>query len=331
MSQTGTVQDNEVENWFRVTTKAQYLDRCADVWFGEDDGQSIATSDGQIRGKFAGRELSGTWEWHDEFFCRTSMLGDLDLGHDCIVIEITETKMRLTMERGAGPSVVYDRKDGPLVDADADELITILSTFEIKPEGIDTFTAAMIDNQDQVRSEPGNLEMRMFQSASNPGAFFVFGRTDGQASMEAHSAEVDDRGIESQVAGTLQAPPVTMNLKETDPASDPLTRTVTVRDGALTVIGIFTLKPGYRDQVLEKYATQVPLCRADEANILFEVYALQDDDNQLVVIERWTDQPAALDFSTTRPHSIETGALLQEAVDGDLADQLHVVSEIAPY
>lgn len=104
---------SESDGWVRVRTKDEYLEKCADVYFGEDAGRSIATSDGQIRGNFGGKELSGTWEWEDDYFCRTSTLGDLDLGHDCIVIEITSTQMRLTMEKGNGPSVVYDRKNGP--------------------------------------------------------------------------------------------------------------------------------------------------------------------------------------------------------------------------
>lgn len=98
------------ENWDRITTKAEYLEKAADNYYGEAEGKSVATSDGQISGNFAGQTLTGTWEWEDEFFCRKSTLGDMDLGYNCIVIDVTPSKMRLTLDKGTGPSVTYDKQ-----------------------------------------------------------------------------------------------------------------------------------------------------------------------------------------------------------------------------
>lgn len=98
------------ENWTRLTTKDQFLKHVADAYFGDEGGQSVATSDGKVEGKFGGEDLKGTWYWEDDFFCRTSTLGDLDLGFDRIVIDVAKGKMRLTLQEGQGPSVVYDKK-----------------------------------------------------------------------------------------------------------------------------------------------------------------------------------------------------------------------------
>lgn len=101
---------NKIMDWKRILTKQEYLDKAANVFFGDEGGQSVATKSGNIFGIFNDQELSGTWDWKDGFFCRTSTLGDLDLGSDCILIEVTDTQMRLTMEKGKGFTVVYDRK-----------------------------------------------------------------------------------------------------------------------------------------------------------------------------------------------------------------------------
>lgn len=96
--------------WSRVTTADGFTAKVADQYFGDEGGQSIAKSDGTISGTFGGQKLSGTWEWKDGYFCRTSTLGEMDLGSDCLVIEVTRNQMRLTLNEGHGPSVIYDRK-----------------------------------------------------------------------------------------------------------------------------------------------------------------------------------------------------------------------------
>jgi quinol monooxygenase YgiN len=98
------------EVWHRITTKEEYLEKCADVYYGEKAGKSVATKEGLISGNFGGKELKGTWDWNGKYFSRTSTIGDIDLGHDDLVIEVTPTKMRLTLQKGDGISVVYEKK-----------------------------------------------------------------------------------------------------------------------------------------------------------------------------------------------------------------------------
>jgi len=99
-----------VENWKRINTKEEYLKLAADNFYGDNDGQSVATHNGQIFGVFGGEILRGTWDWKNNFFTRTSKIGDFDLGYDELVIEVTTTQMRLTLKQGKGMSVVYDKK-----------------------------------------------------------------------------------------------------------------------------------------------------------------------------------------------------------------------------
>ncbi|CAZ98614.1 carboxymuconolactone decarboxylase family protein [Zobellia galactanivorans] len=99
-----------LENWKRINTKEEYLKLAANNFYGDKDGQSVATHDGQIFGVFGGKVLTGTWDWKNNFFTRTSKIGDIDLGYDELVIEVTNTKMRLTLKQGKGMTVVYNKK-----------------------------------------------------------------------------------------------------------------------------------------------------------------------------------------------------------------------------
>ncbi|WP_165749686.1 hypothetical protein [Cellulophaga sp. Z1A5H] len=98
------------DNWHRIKTKEEYLKLAADNFYGDNEGTSVASHDGQIFGVFGGKILTGTWDWKDTFFTRTSKIGDLDLGYDEIVIEVNATQMRLTLKQGKGATVVYDKK-----------------------------------------------------------------------------------------------------------------------------------------------------------------------------------------------------------------------------
>lgn len=97
-------------SWTRISTADGFADQVVDQLFGDDAGESVAKSDGTIAGNFGGQELVGTWEWDGELFCRDSKLGDMNIGLDCLVIEVTDSQMRLTLQKGMGPSVIYDRK-----------------------------------------------------------------------------------------------------------------------------------------------------------------------------------------------------------------------------
>lgn len=316
-------------NWTRINTRDEYLAQCADRYYGEDAGQSIAMRNGQIYGDFGGQRLHGTWEWTDGFFSRTSKLGDLDLGHDNIVIEINDTQMRLTMNEGNGDQVVYDAKPAPATDSVRAGETAVCSTFNIKPEGVDAFVEAMSDNQQHVRAEPGNIEMRMFQEVHNPSAFYLFGRS-APGSDDAHSADVADRGIEERVAPTINTPPVVRMLGTTNQGTNFGPRDRGVTNEELIVIALFEFKPGYRDRVLAQYDKQIPIVRAQPNSILFNVFTIDGEPDKIVVYERWVSEEIGMAFQN-EPVSIETGNVLTEAIVGDLQSYIRPLREIEPY
>lgn len=319
------------DNWHRITTKAEYLVKCADVMFGDAEGSSIATTEGEIHGKFGDQVLSGTWDWDGEYFYRTSTLGDLDLGSDWIVIEVTPTKMRLTLEKGNGPQVVYDRKDPPMSPTVETDEIVFLSSFSIKHDAVDGFTAAMINNQAEVRAESGNLEMRLFQSKADPGIFFVYGRTDGQAGLAAHMESVEDRRIEGDTTAALNSKPIARHLGAAIAGGQYRPIDQAAGKDEMIVAAVFDLKSGTRDALVAQYEKQIPNVRANTGCISFNGYTVLGNPNQLAVMEIWENETVAAAFSTTDPLSVETGKLLISSIDGDIGTYLTPVTEIGPY
>lgn len=292
--------------WDRVTTKNEYLEKGADNYYGDAGGTSMATHDGIIKGIFGGLQLTGTWDWKGEYFCRTSMLGTMDLGSDCIQIDVTDNKMRLILEKGTGMSVVYDKKP-------KNDEITILSTFKIKPEKIELYKKEMLGNQDVVRKEGGTLEMKLFQDKSAPSNFLVFGRNAGAASLESHSENVEDRGIAERVESALVEAPKTLFLINQAPLLTQDVEVYNVEEDDVLLFFIFNVKETHRDALLEQLRIHTKLTRQEEGNIRFDFYRLKGSENTIVLQQQWQND-AASDFHREQDYTKVTDKMMIEAI-----------------
>ena len=292
-------------SWDRITTKEDYIEKGADNYYGDEGGASIATSDGIIKGNFGGQELKGTWNWEGEYFCRTSTLGTMDLGSDCIQIDVTDTKMRLILNKGAGMSVVYDKKKDPE--------ITILSTFKIKSDKIDLFKKEMLANQDVVRKEAGTLEMKLFQDKNNPENFLVFGINEGEKTLESHTEAVDKRGIADRVKSALIEAPKTLFLNNEKPLPTNDFSQIKVDNNEVLLFFIFEIKEGYKEEFVKQLIKHTELTRQEEGNIRFDFYSIKGKENSFALQQRWKNDEAGV---THRKQSYTqvTDKLMKEAI-----------------
>ncbi|WP_055445955.1 antibiotic biosynthesis monooxygenase [Lacinutrix mariniflava] len=292
-------------SWDRITTKEGYIEKGADNYYGDEGGTSIATSDGIIKGNFGGQELKGTWNWEGEYFCRTSTLGTMDLGSDCIQIDVTDTKMRLILNKGAGMSVVYDKKKDPE--------ITILSTFKIKSDKIDLFKKEMLANQDVVRKEAGTLEIKLFQDKNNPENFLVFGINEGEKTLESHTEAVDKRGIADRVKSALIEAPKTLFLNNEKPLPTNDFSQIKVDNNEVLLFFIFEIKEGYKEEFVKQLIKHTELTRQEEGNIRFDFYSIKGKENSFALQQRWKNDEAGV---THRKQSYTqvTDKLMKEAI-----------------
>lgn len=206
-------------------------------------------------------------------------------------------------------------------------MITVLSKFNIKPDYLDMFKSAMLENQNEVRKEPGNLEMKLFQDVNNPSTIFIYGRTKDEDALEAHSEETEDRGIEDQVKNALANAPVTMFLEEQKPVPDH-SKTPNKDDDDIILFFIFKTKAGYKEKLIAQFEKHIRETRKEPGNILFDFYTIDGEDTTFVVYEHWRSEDAVWNIHMSQPYSKETGALMQEAMIGEMEEYLHTVKQI---
>lgn len=62
---------------------------------------------GTLRGRALGSDVSGTWDWKDGYFCREILWSDVEIPHNCQLVEQNADKLRFTSDRGAGRSAAF--------------------------------------------------------------------------------------------------------------------------------------------------------------------------------------------------------------------------------
>ena len=65
-------------------------------------------SDGEIRGRALGWDVTGRWEWRDGYFCREMDWSGYPIPMNCQLVEAREDEeIRFTVDRGAGDSASF--------------------------------------------------------------------------------------------------------------------------------------------------------------------------------------------------------------------------------
>lgn len=62
----------------------------------------VVTPAGAISGRAFGRDVTGSWDWQDGYFCRSMEAGDRLLPRDCQLVEREGSSLRFTSEKGEG-------------------------------------------------------------------------------------------------------------------------------------------------------------------------------------------------------------------------------------
>ena len=60
------------------------------------------TSDGQIKGRAMGYDVTGSWIWKGGYFCRDLFWGGDDLGANCQEVRVQGSTLRFTSDKGSG-------------------------------------------------------------------------------------------------------------------------------------------------------------------------------------------------------------------------------------
>ena len=208
-------------------------------------------------------------------------------------------------------------------------MITQIVKFDIKPEQIETFKAALVVDKQGAENEKGCLELRLFQDKNQAGVFFAYERFQDQAALDQHAEQSYVKNVLGMLESASKAAPTVMVLNDTAPAplheSNP--KIVHKADDVFSVFFIFDAKPEYRQQLLTRFESHVENTRQEQGNLVFDLYTIDGKDDTLVIYEHWRKESDLWDIHFNQPYAVETSALLNEAVVGDLKQYMSFVEE----
>lgn len=210
-------------------------------------------------------------------------------------------------------------------------MITQIVKFTVQPEHSEAFQAALMVNQQGARAETGLLEMRLFAEKQQPHVFYAYERWKDQAAIAHHLTQDHTRALLNLAKTTLQSPVEVMNLNDTTPAPlhEANTKHRQPEDDVFSIFFIFKFKPGYRERLLQQFEKHITHTRQEPGNLLFDLYTVDGADDTLVVYEHWRQESDVWEIHFKQPYAEATGALLAEAVEGDLLPFMRFVTELA--
>jgi quinol monooxygenase YgiN len=199
--------------------------------------------------------------------------------------------------------------------------------FNVKPEFVERFNEALIADKKGADQEAGFHEMRIFADKKDPSIIFAYERLEDQAALDQHSAQDYTKTVMELAQTALVQPPEFFSLGETALVPDH-SKQPNAEDDVCVIFFIFKFKEGYRDRLLAQFEDHIGHTRQEAGNIIFDLYTVDGADDTLVVYEHWRRESDVWDIHFKQPYAEVTGALLAEAVEGDLTQFMSFVSEI---
>ena len=183
-------------------------------------------------------------------------------------------------------------------------MITQIVKFDIKPEQIETFKAALVVDKQGAESEQGCLELRLFQDKNQAGVFFAYERFQDQAALDYHAEQSYVKNVLGMLESASKAAPTVMVLNNTAPTPlhESNTKKVHEADDVFSVFFIFDIKPAYRQQLLTRFESHVENTRQEQGNLVFDLYTIDGKDDTLVIYEHWRKESDLWDIHLSLIH-----------------------------
>lgn len=209
-------------------------------------------------------------------------------------------------------------------------MITKIVKFNVQPEALGSFKSALVENQKGASTEEGCVENRLFADNKNPHLFFSYERYVDEAALEIHKQQTYTQKVVELVDTALIDPVECMNLGETLPAPVNVDeqKQPNPEDDVFVIIFIFKFKEGYREELLKRFEEHVTHTRTEGGCLQFDLYTVEGKNNTLAVYEHWRKESDVWDVHFKQPYSEITGALMHEAVVGDMEQYMNFVTEI---
>jgi hypothetical protein len=91
----------------RVQDKSEFVSLVQGKTLSRPLVRLTVSPDGNITGRGATWDVTGSWKWQDGFFCRDLNWGGDDLGYNCQAVLANGSEMRFIADQGAGQSADF--------------------------------------------------------------------------------------------------------------------------------------------------------------------------------------------------------------------------------
>ena len=206
-------------------------------------------------------------------------------------------------------------------------MINKIVKFDVKPEYTETFKAALLNDKENTKKELGCVEFRVYVDNKNPNLFFTYERFIDKQAFDTHMDQDYVQEIEKLATTSLSSPIEFLSLGETNPLPIPL-KEANKEDAEFVIFFQFKFKDGYRDKLIERFGKHITETRKERGNLLFDLFTIDGQDDTLMVYEHWRKESDVWDIHFKQPYAEITGALMNEAVVGNLEQYMNFVTEV---
>lgn len=206
-------------------------------------------------------------------------------------------------------------------------MFTQIIRLTVKPQHQQSVKDTLIASKEGTRHEQGNINLDIFVDNANPNVFFAYERWQDVAAFEYHKTQTYTQQLVKLLENTLAMPPQIYKVNDTKPYPVAL-KPANPEDPLFSIFFIFQIKPEFRQSLLTQFEDHIQHTRQEAGSLLFDLYTVQDDDNTLVVYEHWRKESDVWDIHFNQPYAKITGAIMEQAIVGDMQQYMHFVSEI---
>ena len=205
--------------------------------------------------------------------------------------------------------------------------LTLLATFNTKPEYTEQFKAALIDDLHNAKKEPGNVTMELYQHNEKKNVLYFFERWKSKEALDEHFKKPYTKGVFELAEKALASPLIIDYLDDFSPLAKEEMKKPLAADNPVDLVVLFEVKPDKKDVFVKQFEKSVVKSRPEPGNILFHIHKVKDKENHYVLYERWRSQ-AALDSHFAEPYTVELFDMFKTALVRPVEEYLNFITEI---
>lgn len=171
----------------------------------------------------------------------------------------------------------------------ANEPIYLFNILPVDAAAYDSFLPVMVHNAQQSRQEKGNIAFDVFGKEQGGSSIYLFEQWQSQPALDEHMETPHLQKVINSVEAGIMRDNAEQSSAVLRKISTP-THATHIESPADTrnVIVTFNVKADYLARFKEALVDVVTPSRQAPGNLVFEVFQNTNDDNQLVVYERWS-------------------------------------------